>query len=1726
LKPKFSGDAVLRLPVSDNRMIEAMLSKLYILMRCFLKHSIAILCLCVVTAAGAEVALSSETGIREANALGEAAEMHLPTDQSFKSWIHDPTVFKDEGDSTEMREVLKQEVKTIKLDNLVPPVHFGSGEAEIPENYIKRLREVLDSMRDRANVRLHFVGHADSQRLRGELIALYGDNIGLSRERAGTVAEYCQRALNLPPEAISYEGLGDSHPVASNETEEGRQLNRRVEVQVWYDEFSEKPEEQEVIVPSEVNRIKVCRTETVCKLRYKDGQSHRARIKNLIAPLHYDKGMISVPEEFLQQVRQAMTNLRGKRNPAVKIIAYADNTPLKGRDKRIYGDPVGLSKAVARRVALAVQDDMGLPNNAIESDGRGALRPVASNDTQQGRSLNRRVEVEFWHDDPLQDLPDEPQLCPDAAGAETVTRVYHPPSGDIDPILFEMGKPVILDGYTDTLRRIMDEIGDKTHARLRFIGYTGDRRLDRRTAAIYGDDVGLSMARAHRAMAAVSEQMGLTEDQAEFDGRGYVQTDDVVNAGFIESDTSRVEVQAVYDELIVRDDYEGVEVTPLTREVHPVDPFALNLMRITIDGKPIDDPGKCSSDIQRCTDVALENAHIQFKHDNLKVEPRLNVTAWPRTIQYQDLADTTFVENLVHFRLYSNYRSFIKHSEVRIFQEKQSVRDTPISVVEMDADGMAEWQPEFESVSAPGRKLKYLVRVYDDKGLFDETVSQPLWVVDHIDPSVAEMDTSAELLAGYGESRIAIHNIPLKGGTVRAQGTEIPEGHKVWMAGYAVPVDDKGNFVAEEILPEGMHTVEVAVLDKIGSGEVFLRDLALKKSDWFAVGIADMTLSGNKTDGPAELLAPDKPQYSEDMSLKGRLGFYTNGKFKNGWSLTASADTREGPIDEIFSNFMDKSPEALFRRIDPDYHYPTFGDDSTVTEDAPTNGKFYVKVKKDETYGLWGNFKIGYTDTDLAHVDRGLYGANLHYQPLDTTSFGEPRLLLDGFAADPGTVAGRDEFRGTDGSLYFLRRQDILEGSERLRIEVRDKDSGMVLGVKNLTPVLDYDIDYLQGRILLAQPLPTTADDGMLVSSGSITGNPVFLVVRYEFTPGFDDPNTLATGGRVHYWFNDHVKLGLTVNRDEEDDIESSLGGVDLTIRKSSASWIKLETGRTKGPVTLTTPSNDGGFDLPEIEEPFNNNEIEASAYRLDASLGFKDIFENGRGNVTFYLQDLEAGYSAPGKVTAHDLTQYGGTADLPFTDHLGARLKLDKQVEQEGLDTENGELDLDYRMGEHWTLSSGVRYDNREDNSVNPFVTQEEGDRTDAVARLKYDSRARWSTYGFVQGTVQKSGNREDNDRIGAGGSWRLTDRFNVNGEISGGDLGTGGKLGTEYLYSDRTTLYNNYTLENERTDNGLRARKGNMASGFRTRYSDSASAYFEERYTHGDVPEGLMHSTGVKLAPFDRFNFGANLDIGTLKDHYTAAELERTALGVSIGYGFDKLKIANSVEYRVDNIEDPNTASFSKRTSWLLKNSLKYQLSEDWRLIGKFDYAQSESSMGDSYDGDYTEAVLGYAYRPVQDDRLNALFKYTYFYNVPAPHQEAGTSTVSDFAQRSHIVSVDAMYDLTPRWTVGGKYGFRYGQVAVDRENPEYFVSRAHLYVLRADWHFIYRWDALIEGRMLDLPDAQDSRSGVLVGIYRHLGNHFKVGVGYNFCDFSDDLTQLDYKHQGLFINLIGKF
>jgi hypothetical protein len=278
-----------------------------------------------------------------------------------------------------------------------------------------------------------------------------------------------------------------------------------------------------------------------------------------------------------------------------------------------------------------------------------------------------------------------------------------------------------------------------------------------------------------------------------------------------------------------------------------------------------------------------------------------------------------------------------------------------------------------------------------------------------------------------------------------------------------------------------------------------------------------------------------------------------------------------------------------------------------------------------------------------------------------------------------------------------------------------------------------------------------------------------------------------------------------------------------------------------------------------------------------------------------------------------------------------------------------------------------------------------------------------------------------------------------------------------------------------------------------------------------------------GVNLAANERWNLGANADVGTLTDSLTGAQTDRIAGGVRLGYGFENVQFSSAIEYRVDEAEQLDTA-VAERTTWLLRNSVRYQLNPNWRVIGKFNHAVSDSSLGEFYDGGYTEAVVGYAYRPVSNDRLNALAKYTYFYNVPTTDQVTGQGVAAEFVQKSHIAALDLSYDLTERWTVGGKYAYRVGEVSLDREDPEFFDNAAHLMLLRADWRFLEGWEGLLEARALELPDLAERRSGALIAVYRYLGQHFKVGVGYNFTDFSEDLTDLSYEHQGAFINMIG--
>ena len=70
------------------------------------------------------------------------------------------------------------------------------------------------------------------------------------------------------------------------------------------------------------------------------------------------------------------------------------------------------------------------------------------------------------------------------------------------------------------------------------------------------------------------------------------------------------------------------------------------------------------------------------------------------------------------------------------------------------------------------------------------------------------------------------------------------------------------------------------------------------------------------------------------------------------------------------------------------------------------------------------------------------------------------------------------------------------------------------------------------------------------------------------------------------------------------------------------------------------------------------------------------------------------------------------------------------------------------------------------------------------------------------------------------------------------------------------------------------------------------------------------------------------------------------------------------------------------------------------------------------------------------------------------------------------------------------------------------------------------IYAWDITAEFRTLRGVDTKVIETDSLIAVYRHLGNNLKLGVGFQNGNVSDDVTDIDYVGQGIFINLLAKF
>lgn len=102
-------------------------------------------------------------------------------------------------------------------------VHFDSDKSTIKKKSESTLAEIAELLEEESGLRLGVVGHTDA-------IGSVEYNMGLSRERAEAVVDFLTSEHGIAESRLTPEGVGPFAPVASNEDEDSRSRNRRVEL--------------------------------------------------------------------------------------------------------------------------------------------------------------------------------------------------------------------------------------------------------------------------------------------------------------------------------------------------------------------------------------------------------------------------------------------------------------------------------------------------------------------------------------------------------------------------------------------------------------------------------------------------------------------------------------------------------------------------------------------------------------------------------------------------------------------------------------------------------------------------------------------------------------------------------------------------------------------------------------------------------------------------------------------------------------------------------------------------------------------------------------------------------------------------------------------------------------------------------------------------------------------------------------------------------------------------------------------------------------------------------------------------------------------------------------------------------------------------------------------------------------------------------------------------------
>ena len=1074
------------------------------------------------------------------------------------------------------------------------------------------------------------------------------------------------------------------------------------------------------------------------------------------------------------------------------------------------------------------------------------------------------------------------------------------------------------------------------------------------------------------------------------------------------------------------------------------------------------------------------------------------------------------------FTFDNNYGKFIKKWTVEV----RDAMGQPVWI----GYGVGEPPPEvtWSGITESGLLIKpgiysYQLKVRDAQNREDWTPIKFFEVMTKMDPK-GKSNYHPEIppVGDFNLFKDGKRSIPLTAKpTVRVQGKTQPK-NQIKINGTPVAVDGtNGMFQKEFFVEPGTYMVNISATTPEGETTSFNKEVKVKDSTFFMVALGEEQLGQNWASGIEDA---DSKAYRDGFREDGRAAFFLKGKLKGKFLVKAKYDTAD-------------KRSALFTNLNPNDYYPIYGDNSTRDYQAyDTAQKLYILVEMDRSYAQWGSFKTEFTDTELATYNRTLSGLKVNFDTVSSTAYGDPKRGFKTFYAKSDNQADHNELYATGGSLFYTRNRNIVEGSEKIRVEIRDKIQNMTVTSYDLEAGTDYEINYGEGRILLSRPLSSVAATDTLTSTDILDGDPVYLIVDYEYKTSSAQTMIPNQGIRGYTWMGDHVRLGATGVQEKRVGSDYNMVGVDGMMKFGRNTKITAEYARTNNQQAGTSISYDGGISYSDLSSLNGvDTKAQSGAYLIRASSEPVSKLETSG-----YVQGVDPAFSNGYMRDQEGLQKYGLSARYKLTDSLSARYRFDHSSVIESLisPAEQDVLGSYEKLGTH---TGQIVYDDgqylaeleyQRRNSTNgqnspslvPDLMNQIPFDNGVSGKVGYHINERLLPYIKVQTAI---GGKND-QQFGGGVRYEVINNLFAYLEEMVGPLGDSTYFGFERQHGNGARSYANIRS----TDRGIGDRTLATAIGNSFALTEKSRVYSERECSAYQGRDGFADILGYEGKAGDHWDYGAKYErrrlsysSSSLLDAATQASLARAntfnTVGGSLAYASGKKFRARTYwETRIDR-------NASKMNQIVTKNSLQYQINEDLSFLSYFNYGDTRQYDPNNTPATFVECSTGFAYRPIKNDKLNLLARYTYLKDLGASQQyDNSYYNGFQFDQSAQILATDVGYDVNRYFGLVEKLAFK--RSTVNTAVGDTVDVNTFLTANRINFHVTRKWDLALEYRVLMQSSALDTlKQGALVEVDREFYEYVRLGVGYNFTDFSDDLRNANnFKTQGPFVRMTGKF